>query len=191
MCNIFPLGWHFIQTVSLVTILIATPTHSHTYTKECTHTCAFADDLHHGGREVAHPVISCSVVMDTAFPASVRVLLQNLSGRHNNNIEFHKLIRASPCGTLQFCEFYTPTGSAGLTALFRAVFSSPKVTEKPWKNIFLKFFLSNRNTTLHLELFKILCVRQRQSQIVHLDPEGGRKGAAWLPYYCNNYPKAV
>lgn len=40
-------------------------------------TCALADDLHHGGWEVAHPVISCSVVMDTAFPASIRMLLQN------------------------------------------------------------------------------------------------------------------
>lgn len=56
-------------------------THVHRWADTHTHTCALTDDFHHGGREVAHTVVSCPVVMDTAFPASIRMLLQNLSDR--------------------------------------------------------------------------------------------------------------
>lgn len=62
-----------------------TTLHARTYTRKLT--CAFADDLHHGGWKVAHAVISCPVVMDTAFPASVGVLLQNLRGEHIHYIK--------------------------------------------------------------------------------------------------------
>lgn len=108
MCNNIPRtpGWH-LTTASLVTIFIVTPTHSQTHTSECTHTCAFADDLHHSGREVAHPVVSCAVVMDTAFPASIGVLLQNLSGFTYPLIK-KIIIRALCFSTMHLCDFYTP-----------------------------------------------------------------------------------
>lgn len=62
-------------------------TYTQTHTEAHMRTCALADDLHHGGREVAHSIISCSVVMDAAFPASVGMLLQNLFHHHIDNRE--------------------------------------------------------------------------------------------------------
>lgn len=36
------------------------------------------DDFHHVGGEVAHAVIPCAIVVNTAFPPAIWVLLQNL-----------------------------------------------------------------------------------------------------------------
>lgn len=41
-------------------------------------TCSLADHLHQGRGEIAHSVISCSVVMDTTLPPAVCVLFQHL-----------------------------------------------------------------------------------------------------------------
>lgn len=43
--------------------------------------CALADRFHEAGREIAHAVIAGPVVMDTALPPAVRMLLQNLHNR--------------------------------------------------------------------------------------------------------------
>lgn len=41
--------------------------------------CSLDDGLAQGGREVAHPVIACPVVMDTALPSAIWMLLKDLA----------------------------------------------------------------------------------------------------------------
>lgn len=42
--------------------------------------CSLDDGLAQGGWEVAHTVMACPVVMDTALPPAIRMLLQDLAG---------------------------------------------------------------------------------------------------------------
>lgn len=149
-------------------LLQRTHSDTHTHTHKSTHTCALADDLHHGGREVAHAVISCSVVMDTAFPATVGVLLQNLSGRqvHHYNIKFHLFLALQKL----LKDNYNWT-------IFSRV-RNDLTCQTQRQNCFL-------------ELSKMFCVRPQRSQIIHSDLTGESTGTAWLPNYSKKYLKTV
>lgn len=42
-------------------------------------TCSLHNGLAQGGWKVAHPVVACPVVMDTALPPAIRMLLEDLA----------------------------------------------------------------------------------------------------------------